>query len=99
MKSDTTEETALELQKRTFPQLFASKIAGVQPIAAPSGVAFAMRQVYGEISKKEQQEIFDKELSGKLDDLGFGDEITDEILNSEPQEPDYDKMWTVIDEE
>jgi len=40
---------SLALARRVYPSLFAHKIVGVQPMAAPVGMAFAMRNYYSEI--------------------------------------------------
>jgi len=45
--SENYKATALALSRRTTPSLFAHKLVGVQPMAAPAGIAFAMRQMYG----------------------------------------------------
>jgi hypothetical protein len=37
---------SLALARRVFPSLFAHKLVGVQPMAAPVGIAFAMRNKY-----------------------------------------------------
>jgi hypothetical protein len=39
---------ALALVRRTFPELFANKITGIQPMAAPVGLAYALRHVYND---------------------------------------------------
>lgn len=39
---------ALALVRRTFPDLFANKVVGVQAMNTPVGLAFALRVVYGE---------------------------------------------------
>lgn len=37
---------SLALMRRTMPTLFANKVVGVQPMAAPAGLAFAMRTTF-----------------------------------------------------
>jgi hypothetical protein len=39
---------ALALVRRTFPDLFANKIVGVQAMSTPVGLAYALRVVYGD---------------------------------------------------
>lgn len=40
------EPIAMALQRRTFPELFAHKIVGVQALSTPVGLAYAMRIMY-----------------------------------------------------
>ena len=44
---------ALALVRRTFPDLFANKIVGVQAMSTPVGLAYALRVVYGDGSGNE----------------------------------------------
>jgi len=44
--SNVFRPVSMALVRRTFPDLFAHKVAGVQPMKTPYGVAFAMRLVY-----------------------------------------------------
>jgi hypothetical protein len=39
---------ALALVRRTFPDLFANKVVGVQAMSTPVGLAYAMRVIYGD---------------------------------------------------
>jgi len=45
-KEDKYKPVSLALSRRVFPSLFANKLVGVQPMSAPSGLAYAMRQAY-----------------------------------------------------
>jgi hypothetical protein len=78
-------DVKLELHKGKSPSLFAHKLVGVQPMEKPSESIFGMRYVYAD----QEQRDMNKEIAGKLDELGFGDEITDEILNDD-SEVNYD---------
>lgn len=51
---------ALALVRRTFPDLFANKVVGVQPMTQPAGLAYAMRIIYDEDTDEED----DKEILG-----------------------------------
>jgi len=51
---------AMALSRRVFPELFAQKIVSVQPMTDP---------------RLTPQQAFDIEISDKLDELGFKDEI------------------------
>ncbi len=81
------ERIGLGLCRNTFPELFANKIAGVQPMSAPVGLAYAMRMKY---SENFEQNRMNKDMAEKLEALGFGDEITDEIIN---KKDDLDSLW------
>lgn len=39
---------AMALVRRTFPQLFANKVVGVQAMTKPVGLAYALRVIYNE---------------------------------------------------
>ena len=39
---------AMALVRRTFPDLFANKIVGIQPMKVPVGLAYAMRVIYNQ---------------------------------------------------
>jgi len=44
---------ALALVRRTFPDLFANKIVGVQAMSTPVGLAYALRVVYNDSTSNE----------------------------------------------
>lgn len=45
---------ALALQRRTFPDLFANKVVGVQAMPGPVGLAFALRFTYDKTGKGDE---------------------------------------------
>ena len=78
---DKLNETFGQANMGGYAESLSHRIVSVQPLDAPAGMAYAFREIYNDDWVKEQeQNKMDYEIAGKLEDLGFGDEITDDIL-------------------
>jgi hypothetical protein len=44
-KEELSFGSSISLSRRVYPQLFADKLVGVQPMSAPVGLAYAVRNV------------------------------------------------------
>lgn len=57
--------------RRTFPEIIAKDIIGVQPMSGPSGVLFTMNtkfvDVETEIQQKKIEDLIGKDMSGLTD--------------------------------
>lgn len=98
----------ITLVRRAMPNLIAYDICGVQPMTGPTGLIFAMRSQYNEMSGNNATEAFydeaDTAFAGtgtQSDDLGDGhaantgvgmDTSTAEALGSEPGTNDFPEM-------
>jgi len=51
---------SLALVRRTFPDLFANKVVGVQPMSTPVGLAYALRVLYKDMGHEAAWDVVDK---------------------------------------